>query len=121
MDKKQMKPLEWIASSKADLKKFPIQVQQDMGYALYHAQVGTKHVSAKPLKGLGSGVLEVVSDHATDTYRSVYTVRFTNAVYVLHTFQKKAKHGIATPKHETELIRKRLKDAKDHYTKHYEK
>ena len=73
--------------------------------------VGEKHVSAKPLKGLGSGVLEVVSDHRGDTFRSVYTVRFADRVFVLHAFQKKSKSGIATPKADIELIKQRLKQA----------
>jgi phage-related protein len=68
-------------------------------------------VSAKPLKGLGSGVLEVASDHRGDTFRSVYTVRFADRVFVLHMFQKKSKSGVATPKADIELIKQRLKQA----------
>jgi len=82
-----------------------------MGYAIYLAQRGDRHVSAKPLKGLGSGVLEVVSDHRGDTFRSVYTVRYVDRVFVLHAFQKKSKSGIATPKANVELIKQRLKRA----------
>ena len=84
-----------------------------MGYAIYLAQCGQKHVSAKPLKGLGSGVLEVVSDHRGKTFRSVYTVRLAERVFVLHAFQKKSKGGIATPKADVELIKQRLKQAAD--------
>ena len=88
----------------------PEEVQDVFGYALYLAQIGKKHEDAKPLKGFGSaGVLEVVEDWHGDTYRAVYTVRFTVAVFVLHVFQKKARKGIETPKHEIDLIRKRLK------------
>mgnify|MGYP003403618160 CR=1 FL=1 len=75
------------------------------------AQCGQKHVSSKPLKGLGSGVLEVISDHRGDTFRSVYTVRFADRVFVLHAFQKKSKSGIATPKADIDLIKQRLKQA----------
>ena len=82
-----------------------------MGYALYLAQCGQKHVAAKPLKGLRSGVLEVVSDHRGDTFRSVYTVRFADQVVVLHAFQKKSKRGSATPKIDMDLITQRLKQA----------
>ena len=90
----------------------PEEVQDVFGYALYLAQIGKKHEDAKPLKGFGSaGVLEVVEDWHGDTYRAVYTVRFTTAVFVLHVFQKKAGKGIETPKHEIDLIRKRLKAA----------
>lgn len=86
-----------------------------MGYALYLAQVGDKHPDAKPLKGFGgAGVVEAIDDFASDTYRAVYTVRFSNAVYVLHAFQKKSRHGIATPKYEMETIRARLRRAEEH-------
>ena len=110
------KPLFWIGSSRKDLKSFPRPVQRSCGFALRHAQSGTKHPDAKPLKGFkGAGVLEIVEDHEGGTYRAVYTVRFAKAVYVLHAFQKKSKKGIKTPKQEIELIGKRLKLAEEHY------
>ena len=84
-------------------------MQDEVGYALYLAQCGEKHVSAKPLKGLGPGVLEVVSDHRGDTFRAVYTVRLGKRVFVLHAFQKKSKRGITTPQLEVDLIKQRLK------------
>jgi len=105
----EVKPVHWVGSSKKDLKSMPDDVKDIFGYALYLAQIGKKHEDAKPLKGFGSaGVLEVVEDWHGDTYRAVYTVRFSAAVYVLHVFQKKAKKGIETPKYEIDLIRKRL-------------
>ncbi len=83
-----------------------------MGFALYVAQQGGKHVDAKPLKGFGNaGVVEVVTDHRGDTFRAVYTVRFADAVYVLHAFQKKSKTGRETPRVEMELIERRLCEA----------
>lgn len=106
-----LKPVIWLGDSLRELKAFPAGVQDEMGYAIYLAQRGGKHVAAKPLKGLGPGVLEVVSDHRGDTFRSVYTVRFAGRVFVLHAFQKKSKSGIATPKTDVELIRQRLKQA----------
>ena len=114
-----MKPVEWVSSSKDDLKRFPADVQDHVGFALYQAQLGLKHRDAKPLKGLSPSVLEVVSRHDGDTYRAVYTVQFKAAVYVLHAFQKRAKRGIATPKREIDLIRRRLKAAVQHYAKSY--
>ncbi|HEY1632348.1 MAG TPA: type II toxin-antitoxin system RelE/ParE family toxin [Rhizomicrobium sp.] len=88
------KPVEWVASSYKDFIAFPGAVQDSMGFALYIAQTGGMPRSAKPLKGFGgAGVLEIVEDHRGDAYRAVYTVRFENAVYVLHAFQKKAKKG----------------------------
>ena len=112
----KLKPLEWISSSRNDLREFPEDVQQSIGFALYRAQLGKKHPDAKPLKGFkGSGVLEVVEDFDGDTYRAVYTVRFEGVIYVLHAFQKKSKRGIATPKQDIELIETRLKRAKEAY------
>ena len=108
----EIKPVVWIGASKQDLRKLPGDVQDVFGYALYLAQSGKKHPSAKPLKGFGgASVLEVAEDYRSDTFRAVYTVKFAEAVYVLHVFQKKATHGIATPRHEIELIRERLKRA----------
>ena len=108
----QPKPLEWIGSSKKDLKALPDEVMDVFGYALFLAQTGGKHDQAKPLRGFGSaGVLEVVEDFRSNAYRAVYTVRFEERVFVLHVFQKKSKTGIATPKSDMDLIRERLKVA----------
>ncbi|PZD73104.1 hypothetical protein C1752_02912 [Acaryochloris thomasi RCC1774] len=110
------KSLEWIGSSLNDLKQFPKEVQQIMGFALYRAQLGSKHPDTKPLKGFkGSGVLEVVENFDGDTYRAIYTVKFAGLVYVLHAFQKKSKRGIATPKQDIDLIKARLQRAREHY------
>jgi phage-related protein len=120
-DESAPKPVHWVGSSKRDLTDFPDEVQREIGFALYFAQIGDKHPSAKPLKGFkGAGVLEVVEDHRGDTYRAVYTVRFANAVYVLHAFQKKSKSGIATPKKELDLIESRLKLAKEDFEQRQE-
>lgn len=113
------KPVEWIGSSRDDLREFPEDVQQIMGFALYRAQLGKKHPDAKPLKGFkGAGVLEIVENFDGDTYRAVYTVKFEGIVYVIHAFQKKSKQGIATPKQDIDLIESRLKRAKEHYKKY---
>lgn len=107
------KPLFWIGSARKDLLAMPKAVQREFGFALHLAQIGTRHPSAKVMKGFGSaGVLEVVEDFATDTYRAVYTVRFSEAVFVLHCFKKKSTKGSETPKPDMELIRKRLDDAR---------
>jgi phage-related protein len=108
----RLKPLEWIGSSKKDLKALPNDVVDVFGYALFLAQAGGKHDQAKPLRGFGSAdVLEVIEDFRGDTFRAVYTVRFEERVFVLHVFQKKSKTGIATPKRDMNLIRDRLKVA----------
>ena len=106
------RPLRWIGSAKKDLLSMPDEVQQAFGFALYQAQIGLLHPDAKPLKGFGSaGILEIVEDWRGNAYRAVYTVRFAQAVFVLHCFQKKSKHGIETPAADMEMIRKRLKEA----------
>jgi len=106
------RPLEWIGSSYKDLVALPEEVRRVFGFALSLAQAGDKHDSAKVLKGFGgAGVLEVVEADAAGTYRAVYTVKFTEAVFVLHCFQKKSKRGIATPKEDMDIIHARLKIA----------
>ena len=96
------------------VRRFPDAVKHVVGYALYLAQEGEKHEDAKPLRGFGgSGTLEIVVDHRGNAYRAVYTVTLGDTVYVLHAFQKKSKRGIATPKQEIDLIKRRLKRAKE--------
>jgi phage-related protein len=110
------KPVHWIGSSRDDLRRFPDQVTREIGQALWFAQMGDKHPSAKPLRGFkGAGVLEIVEDYSGNTYRAVYAVRFARAIYVLHTFKKKSTRGIKTPKHEIDLIEARLRWAKAEY------
>jgi phage-related protein len=100
--------------AKKDLLGFPEAVVQDVGYALYLAQCGEKSASAKPLKRFGgAGVLEVVENHDGDTYRAVYSVRFDDAVYVLHCFQKKSKRGNATLQQDIEPVKQRLSAAEE--------
>ncbi|HEY9271682.1 type II toxin-antitoxin system RelE/ParE family toxin [Achromobacter sp.] len=103
------KLLYWEGSAKKDFKKFPIEVQKDLGVALFVVQLGGTPVAAKPWKGSGSRVYELVDDYLGDTFRAIYTVRLGDAVHVLHAFQKKSKRGIATPQPDIELIEQRLK------------
>jgi len=105
------KQVAWIGSSKKDLGAFPDDVQHDIGLALMVAQFGGKHKDAKPWKGLGPGVMEIVSNFDTNTYRSIYTVNIGDVIYVLHAFQKKSKSGIGTPKEEIVLVEARYKKA----------
>ena len=109
------KPLHWVASAKKDYLRFPAVVQDEMGYALGLAQLGARHPNAKPWKGEGPGILEIVEDHRGDTYRAVYTVRFADVVYVLHAFQKKSKSGIKTDQTDVRLIAERLKRVQADY------
>jgi phage-related protein len=116
-DEPSVKRIFWIGNSRDEIREFPDEVKQVMGFALYQAQLGGKHVAAKPLKGFGgAGVLEIVEDHDGNTYRGIYTVRFAGAVYVLDAFQKKSKTGSKTPQRDMDRVRKRLKAAEVHHT-----
>lgn len=113
------RPLDWVGSSKKDFLTFPDRVKDEMGNALGIAQFGGKHPSAKPWKGLGSGVLEIVEDHDGDTYRAIYTVKFQQVVYVLHAFQKKSPKGVRTARADVDVVERRLKLARQDYEVRY--
>jgi len=112
MTAKRERPLRFIGGSKRDLIALPVEVRKFFGHALDFAQRGDKHERAKVLKGFGgAGVLELVEDDRDGTYRAVYTVKFDEAVFVLHCFSKKSKKGAETPKEDMAIIRERLKAA----------
>jgi len=114
------RPCFFIGSSKRDLSELPFPVRQSIGYALHEAQLGDEPLDAKALKGFGGrSVLEIVKDFDTDTYRAVYTVRFAQALYVLHVFQKKSRKGAETPKHIIDLVKQRLREAESHYRENF--
>jgi phage-related protein len=101
----------WRATSKDDFEAFPKEVQREMGYALFLAQMGESHrTKAKTLRGFGGGaVVEVRDSQEGNAYRAVYTVRYADAVYVRHAFQKKSRRGSETPKPDLALIENRLR------------
>lgn len=103
-----MRPLRFIGDSLDVLRDLPEEVKNEIGFALERVQRGKMPENANPLKGIAPGVLEIISDFRGDTFRAVYAVKFPNAVYVLHVFQKKSTRGIATPKREIDLVKKRL-------------
>lgn len=109
------RPVHWIGSSKSDLLDLPDAVISEMGYALGLAQLGGKHPASKPWKGEGPGVFEIVESFDGDAYRAIYTVRFEGFVYVLHVFQKKSPSGIRTAQTDIDLVKRRLKLAREHY------
>jgi phage-related protein len=112
----EFKPVRWIGTALRDLRSFPRPVRIDIGHALFTAQEGKTDPAAKPLKGFGgASVLEIVASHHGNAWRAVYTVRFQDAVYVLHVFQKKSTKGIATPTREIDLIKRRLAEAERDY------
>ena len=116
-----MRGTDFIGSSRRDIREFPEEVKNDIGYALHEVEKGGKPESAKPLKGFGgAGVLEIIENFHGDTYRAVYTVKFPKVVYVLHCFQKKSKHGIKTSQHDIDLIKQRLKIAEEDYETNYQ-
>ena len=115
------RPLLWVASSKRDYMEFPPQVQDGFGFELFLVQTGQHPPSAKPLRGMGSGTLELIDNFDGDTYRAVYTVRFSEAVYVLHAFKKKSKRSAKTPQPDIDLIKRRLKVAAEKHVRRFSK
>ncbi len=112
-----IKGVTWVGDSREQVRSFPKAARRTVGEALRFAQWGGKHPKAKPLRSVGSGVLEIVVPYDTNTYRAVYTVKIGEKIYVLHAFQKKSTRGIRTPKPEIDLIRWRLKMAREMETK----
>jgi phage-related protein len=108
-----LKTLTWLGDSKRRLTEFPDEVRLEIGYAIYLAECGDSHPSARRMQGYNA--VEIVSDYDGNAFRGVYTTKFKDAVYVLHCFQKKSKKGVETPKPDLDLIKKRLQDAKLHY------
>ena len=112
--KLKRRDLFWVGTTLDDVRAFPEEVRREVGHALHLAQLGEKSPSAKPLRGFkGAGVLEVVESFEGNAYRAVYTVRFASGVYALHAFQKKSHRGIATDKHDIELVTNRLREAEE--------
>ena len=116
-----IRPLLWIASSRRDYRAFPARVQDNLGFELFLAQTGQHPPSAKPLRGLGGGTIELIEDFDRDTYRAVYTIRFSEAVYMLHAFKKKSKRGSKTPGSDIDLVKRRLRDAEQDYAQRFGK
>jgi len=117
-----VKQVIFLGASDDEIRKFPQEVREEIGFSLYVAQCGDKAINAVALTGFGSSMVpEIIVDHMGDTYRSVYTVRFKEAVYVLHAFKKKSKNGRSTPKPEMDLVRQRLKTAQAHYEENFGK
>ncbi len=108
-----MKDIIWVGSSRKDLKGFPKEVMDEIGFSLFQVQEGKIPGNAKPFKGLGPGILEIVCDFNTNAYRAIYATKIAEEIYVLHTFQKKSKKGIKTPLKEINLIKQRLNMAKE--------
>ncbi len=106
-----LRPVIWVGSSKKDYLEFPAAVREDFGFELYLAQTGQHPPSAKPLTGIGRGVVELAGQYDGNAYRAIYSVRFEEAIYVLHAFKKKSKKGISTPAADIALIRGRLASA----------
>ena len=105
------KPVVWLGDALKQVKSFPEEVRRQIGVALYDAQKGEKPPAAKPFKGIGSGVFEIVTRFDTDTWRTVYAAQIGQRIYVLHAFQKKSPKGVKTARKDEELIKQRYKQA----------
>jgi phage-related protein len=119
-DRPPIKPIEWVGSAHEDLRAMPDEVQHVFGYALHQAQIGKHHAAAKRLKGDLRGLIEIVKDFDGNTYRAMYTAKLAGVIYVLHVFQKRSTHGVATPKREIAVTIGRWQRAKAHYAAYYE-
>ena len=108
-----MKDVVWVGDSRERLRRFPKEIRRTIGRALEYAQLGDKHPTAKPMRGIGPGVLQIVARHSTNAYRVVYTVSIRERVYVLHCFEKKSTRGVRTSKREIDLIKQRLRRARE--------
>ncbi len=107
-----LKPVRWVGTSLRDLRAAAAEVRSEIGQALFTAQRGEMDPAAKPLHGFGgASVLEIAVAYKGNAWRAIYTVRFQDVIYILHVFQKKSKKGIATPKREIELVKRRLAEA----------
>jgi phage-related protein len=106
-----LRSLVWMGDSLGNIRAFPPEVRTAVGYALQLVQAGETPISAKPFKGVASGVYEIVKRYDTDTYRAIYAVKIGEKIYILHAFQKKSKQGIKTPQSDVDLIKQRYKDA----------
>lgn len=114
-----LKPIEWIGSALADLRRCPEAVRDVIGYALFVAQAGEHHASTRRLKGDLRDLVEIIDDWDGNTYRAVYTAKFAGAIYVLHVFQKKSTKGIATPQHVLDVLRERYRRAREHHAQYH--
>jgi phage-related protein len=108
-----LRPVVWLGNSKEKLRDFPDGAQKLLGDELQLIQFGGMPKDAKPFKGVGSGVLEIALRYASDAYRVVLAVPIGTRIYVLHAFQKKSKKGIATPKRDVDLIKKRYSEGQE--------
>lgn len=108
----ERKPVAWLGTTASEIATFPIEAKLKFGTALRIAQEGAQHPAAKPMKGPLREVTEVAARCGDGTYRLMYTARLGEVIYVLHAFEKKAHHGIATPQRELSLIAERLGIAK---------
>jgi phage-related protein len=108
-----IRQISWLKSALKDFSDFPVDVQQDAAQALSIAARGGKADTAKPFKGVGSGVFEIALRHRGDAFRVLYAVQIGDALWVIHAFQKKSKSGIKTPQVEVDLIIERMKRLKE--------
>ena len=108
-----IRPVVWMGNSRKNILEFPDDVKKEIGDELQLMQYGGMPRSAKPFKGVGSGIFEIVTDFDKNTYRTVIAVQIGAKIYVLHAFMKKSKKGIATPKSDVDLIKQRYKDAQE--------
>jgi len=110
---RKTRPVSWIKAALREFESFPKDAQSTVLAALTIAADGGKADIAKPMHGLGSGVFEIALAFRGDAFRVIYAVQLADEIWVIHTFRKKSKQGIKTPKHEIDLAKDRLKRLKE--------
>jgi len=107
------RPISWLSAARREFEGFPDGAQSICLAALTIAAEGGKADIAKPLKGLGSGVMEIAPPYRGNAFRVIYAVQIGAELWVVHAFQKKSTQGIKTPKREIDLVTARVKRLKE--------
>lgn len=111
--RKTLRTVSWIKAARKDFEAFPARaVDRALDALTLVADGGTPDI-AKPLAGLGAGVWELAIKERGDAFRVVYALQLGDDIWVVHAFQKKSTKGIATPRHEIDLVRERIKRLKE--------
>ena len=103
------RPISWIKAALRDFEAFPEGARIEFRRALAVVAAGGHPDIAKPLRGFGSGVLELAIQFRGEALRMVYAVQIGSDIWVVHAFLKKSKSGIRTPRRDVDLVHERLK------------
>jgi phage-related protein len=99
-----LKQIRWIGSARPDLKAFPSKARHEAGHDLFRVQEGRQPRDFKPMPGIGGGVYEI-RVHEEGEYRVLYVAKFSEAIYVLHAFEKRTQK---TSRHDLQIGQRRF-------------